>query len=191
VSIPWRPGTPTYKLYVKTRSSACIHVLPHKLELQTTPPCRGGLRRRHVSRGPGPRIFAEESSGAATCSSALDLTSLQRWAPVPSRVPLKDRERQSEEGEWETINILRWDLAYIPESTWCTSLLTQSRPLSYRQVIDPRNWPKNRSGNKEWMLARIRARLLIKIGSKLSSCRRSHFNEHLVDVFKKQPFKYN
>jgi hypothetical protein len=35
-----------------------------------------------VSRGPGPRLLAESSSGAAMCSSAPDLASLPRWAPA-------------------------------------------------------------------------------------------------------------
>jgi hypothetical protein len=56
----------------------CIYVLPRKLYLRTTPPCRGGLRSHHVFRGPGPRLLAEVSSGVATCPSALDLASLLR-----------------------------------------------------------------------------------------------------------------
>jgi hypothetical protein len=40
-----------------------------------------------VARGLEPRLLAELSSGAATCSSALDLASLPRWAPTLSRVP--------------------------------------------------------------------------------------------------------
>jgi hypothetical protein len=35
-----------------------------------------------VSRGPRSHLLAEVSSGAATCSSALDLASLSRWALV-------------------------------------------------------------------------------------------------------------
>jgi hypothetical protein len=40
-----------------------------------------------MSRGPGPHLLAELSSGAATCSSTLDLTFMLRWAPVLPRVP--------------------------------------------------------------------------------------------------------
>jgi hypothetical protein len=40
-----------------------------------------------VSRGPRPRLLTEVSSGAVTCPSAPDLTSLQRWAPALSCVP--------------------------------------------------------------------------------------------------------
>jgi hypothetical protein len=76
-----------YKLYVKVSSKVCIHALPRKLYLRTTPPWRGGLRSRHVSNGPEPHLLAELSSGAATCSSAPDLTSLPRWAPALPRVP--------------------------------------------------------------------------------------------------------
>jgi hypothetical protein len=47
-----------------------MHELSRKLYLQTTPPCRGGLRRHHASRGPGPRLLAEASSGTATCPMA-------------------------------------------------------------------------------------------------------------------------
>jgi hypothetical protein len=39
-----------------------------------------------MSRGSGPHLLAELSSGAATCSSAPDLTSLSRWTPTLPRV---------------------------------------------------------------------------------------------------------
>jgi hypothetical protein len=52
-------------------------------------------------------------------------------------------------GEWESIKIPRRILAYILESTGCPSLLTRSRPLSYRQAIGPRNQARNYSENKE------------------------------------------
>jgi hypothetical protein len=61
-------------------------VLSRTLELRTTPPCRVGLRRRHVSHGLGPRLLAEESSDVATCPSAPDLASLSMWAPALPRV---------------------------------------------------------------------------------------------------------
>jgi hypothetical protein len=53
----------------------CIHALSHKLYLRTTPPYRGGLRRHHVSRGPGPRLLAEVSSDAAMSPTARALPS--------------------------------------------------------------------------------------------------------------------
>jgi hypothetical protein len=58
---------------------------PRVLQPRTSPYCRGGLWYRHVSRGPGSRLLAELSSAAATCSSAPDLTSPSRWAPVLPR----------------------------------------------------------------------------------------------------------
>jgi hypothetical protein len=55
--------------------------------LQTSPPCRDRFGCCHISRGPGPRLPAEVFSGAATCPTALDLTSLPRWAPALPCVP--------------------------------------------------------------------------------------------------------
>jgi hypothetical protein len=52
--------------------------LSHVLWPRTSPSCRGGLRRCHVSRGLEPRLLTEVSSGAATCPSAPDLASLLR-----------------------------------------------------------------------------------------------------------------
>jgi hypothetical protein len=77
LSVPWRLGTPAYKIWVKTRSMTCIHALPR----------RGGLLCHHMSYGPGPRLLAEVSSGTATCPSAPDLTSLMRWAPMLPHEP--------------------------------------------------------------------------------------------------------
>jgi hypothetical protein len=71
-------GYPAYKLKIKIRSRTCIHALPRKLYLQTIPPCIGGLRRHHVSRGPESHLLAEVSSDAATCPLAPDLASLMR-----------------------------------------------------------------------------------------------------------------
>jgi hypothetical protein len=52
-----------------------------------------------VARGPGPRLLAELSSGVAMHSSAPDLASLPRWAPVLPCVPwlraLPPREQSS------------------------------------------------------------------------------------------------
>jgi hypothetical protein len=44
--------------------------LPRVPQPQTSPPCRGGLRHRHVSHGPRPHLLAEVSSGAATYPTA-------------------------------------------------------------------------------------------------------------------------
>jgi hypothetical protein len=43
----------------------------------------------------------------------------------------------------------------------------------------------------ETILARTRARLVTKIKPKISSCHHRHFTEHLVGVFRKQPFESN
>jgi hypothetical protein len=59
----------------------------YAIDLDHTSLQRGGLWCRHMSHGLGPRLLAEVSSGAATCPSAPDLTSLQRWALAPPRVP--------------------------------------------------------------------------------------------------------
>jgi hypothetical protein len=40
-----------------------------------------------MPRGPGPRLLAELSSSAATCTSAPDHASLPRWAPAQPCVP--------------------------------------------------------------------------------------------------------
>jgi hypothetical protein len=58
-------------------------------------------------------------------------------------VVLKDRRRRSEGGEWEPIKIPYRNLAYVPRSTRNRSLLTRSRPSSYRQAIGLRNWARN------------------------------------------------
>jgi hypothetical protein len=51
--------------------------LPCVLWPQTLPPCRGGLRCCHTSRGPEPHLLAEVSSGASTCPMALGSASLR------------------------------------------------------------------------------------------------------------------
>jgi hypothetical protein len=63
VSVPYGPGTPTYKSQVKTSCMVCIYTLPRALQFWTSPP-------------------AEVGSGAATCPMALDLASRLRWAPA-------------------------------------------------------------------------------------------------------------
>jgi hypothetical protein len=82
VSVPCRPGTPTYKPQVKTSCRACSHTLSRALRLWTLPPSCGGLRRCHMSYGSGPRLPAKVGSGAATCPMAPDLASRLRWAPA-------------------------------------------------------------------------------------------------------------
>jgi hypothetical protein len=61
LSVPYRPGTPVYRLQDKMSTRVCTHTLPHVLQLQTLPPVGIG-------------------SYAVMCPTALDLTSLPRWA---------------------------------------------------------------------------------------------------------------
>jgi hypothetical protein len=61
--------------------------LPRTPQLQTSPPCRGGLQRHHVSHSPGPCLPNEEGSDAAACPMTLDLTSQPRRAPALPHVP--------------------------------------------------------------------------------------------------------
>jgi hypothetical protein len=53
---------------------------------QTLPPCWGGLRCHHVSCGPEPYLPAGVGSGATTCPTAPDPSSLLGWALAPPRV---------------------------------------------------------------------------------------------------------
>jgi hypothetical protein len=62
---------------------------------------------------------------------------------------LKDRRRRPEGGEWEPIKIPHWNLAYVPKSTINCSLLTRSRPSSYRPAIGLRNWAGNYNKDTE------------------------------------------
>jgi hypothetical protein len=61
--------------------------LSRVLQLRISPPCSGGLRHCHVSRGTGSRLPAREGSDAATCPAASYPTSLLGRAPVLPRVP--------------------------------------------------------------------------------------------------------
>jgi hypothetical protein len=76
LSVPCRPGTPTYKLQVKTKCKACLHTSPRALQHQTLPRCQGGLRCFHVSRGTGPCLPAREGSSAAMYTAAPGPASL-------------------------------------------------------------------------------------------------------------------
>jgi hypothetical protein len=64
LSVPYRLGTPTYKLQVKTGGRVCIHAPPRVLQHQTRPPCLGGLQRCRMSRSSGPGLLAQEGSSA-------------------------------------------------------------------------------------------------------------------------------
>jgi hypothetical protein len=56
-------------------------------------------------------------------------------------------EKATRGGEWEPIKIPQGNSPYIPKSTRRPSLLTRSRPHSYRKVVGPRNRVRNHSGN--------------------------------------------
>jgi hypothetical protein len=53
-----RPGTPAYKLQVKTKDRACIHMLPRVPWLRTSSSLSGGLQCCRVSHSSGPRLSA-------------------------------------------------------------------------------------------------------------------------------------
>jgi hypothetical protein len=105
---------------------------------------------RHVSRGPGPRLLAELSSGAATCSSALDLTSLPRWAPTLPCVPwIRARPPREETSGVATCSsapdlasLLRWAPA-LPHGPDLASLRGELRcyhiPHGPQRPVDHRN----------------------------------------------------
>jgi hypothetical protein len=84
LSIPYKSGTPTYKLQVKIRSETCIHASPHVLQHRTLPPSQSGLRAATclVAPDPGSHLPDRKGSGAATCTVAPDPTSLQGRVPV-------------------------------------------------------------------------------------------------------------
>jgi hypothetical protein len=63
-----------------------VLTLPRVLRLWTSARYRGGLRRCHVSHGPGPHQPTQEGFGAAMCPMAPGLASLPRRALTLSRV---------------------------------------------------------------------------------------------------------
>jgi hypothetical protein len=52
-------------------------------------------------------------------------------------------------GELESIKIPRGNSAYILKSIRCPSLLTRSRPQSYKKAIDPQNRVRDRGSTAE------------------------------------------
>jgi hypothetical protein len=103
-----------------------------------------------VSRGPGPHLLAELSSGATTCSSALDLASLSRWAPTLPRVPWLRALPPKEESSGAATCSSAPDLASLPR--WALTLprgpgLASSRgelwcchvPHDLQRAVDHRN----------------------------------------------------
>jgi hypothetical protein len=55
-----------------------------------------------------------------------------------------DEAMRGEGGEWEPIKILYKNLVYVPKQTQHSSLLTRSRPHSYRRTISPWHEVKNK-----------------------------------------------
>jgi hypothetical protein len=62
-------------------------MLPCVSRLWILPPCSGGLRRCHVSRGSRSCLPAREGSVATTCPTAPDPASLLKRAPTLPHVP--------------------------------------------------------------------------------------------------------
>jgi hypothetical protein len=60
----------------------CTHMLSRALQHQLQPPSQGRLQGCNMSNGSGSRLPDRKGSGAATCTIALDPTSLQRRALV-------------------------------------------------------------------------------------------------------------
>jgi hypothetical protein len=58
-------------------------------------------------------------------------------------------DRRSEGGECEPIKILLKNLTYVPSQTQHTSLLTRSRPHSYRKAIVPRNQARKQKSERK------------------------------------------
>jgi hypothetical protein len=98
-SVPCRPGTPTYKIQVKTSSRACIHVLPHALWLRTswildgdrTSPTRARVPAVDVFYidGGRSRISSSGTSQGAYCRHflALMVGLFRSPAPTPPKGP--------------------------------------------------------------------------------------------------------
>jgi hypothetical protein len=82
LSVPYKSGTPTYKLQIKTRSGVCTHMSPHVLQHWTLPPRQGGLRGCHMPSGYGSHLPDGKRSDATTCTVAPNPASLQGRAPV-------------------------------------------------------------------------------------------------------------
>jgi hypothetical protein len=103
-----------------------------------------------VTRGPGPRLLAELSSSAATCSSALDLASLPRWAPALPRFPWLRALPPIEESSGAAMcssalgltSLLRWSSA-LPRSPGLASPRGELRcchvPHGPQRAVDHRN----------------------------------------------------
>jgi hypothetical protein len=103
---------------------------------------------------------------------------------------VKDRRRRPEGGEWEPVKIPLRNLAYIPKSTRCPSLLTRSRPHSYSRATGLRN--RFGTTTEIWNgTSKTTHKINNKTDSKNSLYPHSHFTEHLMGMFEKSPWEYN
>jgi hypothetical protein len=93
-------------------------------------------------------------------------------------------------GEWEQIKISQRNSVYVPNLTQHASLLTLSRPHTYREAIDPQNQVRKPQITVE---AQFNARkatseiAAIKDRSKRLLLSHAHFIEHLMCLTKKPP----
>jgi hypothetical protein len=99
----------------------------------------------------------------------------------------REKEKATRGGEWESIKILLENLTYISNRTRRTPLLTRPRPprYSYRPSEQCQE-PQRKYGT---VLARPRARSIMKTGSRNNFCPHRHFTEQLVGAFRKSPRK--
>jgi hypothetical protein len=126
-------------------------VLPRVSQLRTSPPCRGGLRRCHVSHGPGPHLLAKLSSGAVTRYSALDLASLPRWAQTlprglgPHLLAELSSDAATCSSTPDLASLSRWSpaLSHVHGSGLC---LSERRALTLSHVPQLRTSPPCRDG---------------------------------------------
>jgi hypothetical protein len=107
VLVPYRPGTPTYKLQVKTSGRACVHMQPHAprcrtkatslrwaptlprvQHLRTPPLSTRGLQRCHTSHGCRPCPASIVGSGVIACRSALDPAFLHKGGSEADMRPM-------------------------------------------------------------------------------------------------------
>jgi hypothetical protein len=75
------------------------------------------------------------------------------------KLKMKDWIRRPEGDEWEPIKISRRNLAYVPNKSQQTSLLTRSRPHSYSKAIGPQNRVRNARITVEHKLNQANPRL--------------------------------
>jgi hypothetical protein len=92
------------------------------------------LQSCHVSRGPGPCILTEVSSGAATCPSASSLASLLRWAPALPCVPGLRALPSWEGSSGATTCPTARGSAFLRGELWCCHVSHDPR-----QAVDHRN----------------------------------------------------